>query len=475
LLDKFAGDKNQTPPIFSCGIPQPDCFVRFVVETPFETGGLPWKDAALISDWERYYMSTKTDKALCYVTGQVVPPSQLNPGKLRNAGDKAKLICTNDASGFTYRGRFTDELQVMQVGYEVSQKAHSALRWLIEKQGYRNGSQAIVAWSVQGAQLPPLLDDTDALFKDLPSDTETAYTDEILAGKLKSMIQGYRQSLNVTDRVVVMGIDSATPGRMSITFYRELLGSAFLDRIEEWHRTCSWKHGWKSRGEPDEKGKSKPRYFTFVGAPSPKDIAYAAYGMRVDDKLKKATVERILPCIIDAQPLPADIVQSVVNRAKMRTSFETKWEWNKVLSIACALYRKLNERKRYQMALEKTRTSRDYLYGRLLAVADTMEERALYQAGESRSTNAARMMNRFADHPFSTWRTLDNALSPYRLRLGRRANWYIRMIQDIMVLFSTDDFKNDSPLSGEYLLGYYCQRDALMKKKDPEETVNDVE
>jgi CRISPR-associated protein Csd1 len=42
---------------------------------------------------------------------------------------------------------------------------------------------------------------------------------------------------------------------------------------------------------------------------------------------------------------------------------------NKVFSIACALYRKLNEKEGYDMALEEGRKTRDYLYGRLLALA----------------------------------------------------------------------------------------------------------
>ncbi len=42
------------------------------------------------------------------------------------------------------------------------------------------------------------------------------------------------------------------------------------------------------------------------------------------------------------------------------------------------------------MSLEKDRTTRSYLYGRLLAVADVLEQAALRTAGENRDTNAAR-------------------------------------------------------------------------------------
>ena len=114
---------------------------------------------------------------------------------------------------------------------------------------------------------------------------------QFFALRLKQAMKGYRAMLDPTDDIVVMGLDSATPGRMAITYYRELKGSEFLDRVEGWHQQHAW---------PQDFGKNAK----FVGAPAPRDIAEAAYGMRVDDKLRKATVERLLPCIIDGQTVP---------------------------------------------------------------------------------------------------------------------------------------------------------------------------
>src|ERR1039457_3387116 len=76
----------------------------------------------------------------------------------------------------------------------------------------------------------------------------------------------------------------------------------------------------------------------FVGAPAPREIAEAAYGLRLDDKLRKATVERLLPCIVDARPLPRALVAASVRRACNRAGME-KWEWERCLGIACALVR----------------------------------------------------------------------------------------------------------------------------------------
>jgi len=136
---------------------------------------------------------------------------------------------------------------------------------------------------------------------------------------LNKAIAGYRSKLNSTDDVVIIGLDSATPGRMAITFYRELKGSELLDRIEAWHSQCAW---------PQNFGKDKK----FIGAPSPKDIAWAAFGKKVEEKKNQkflsVTVERLLPCIIDGCRIPHDLVESTFRRICNRVGIKNG-EWEK--------------------------------------------------------------------------------------------------------------------------------------------------
>ena len=119
------------------------------------------------------------------------------------------------------------------------------------------------------------------------------------------------------------------------------------------------------------------------------------------------------------------------------------------------------------MSLEETRTSRDYLYGRLLAIADVMEERTLSDAEKNRPTNATRYMQQFSQRPFQTWKQIHELLTPYLMRQGDKASYYKRLIGQVKDLFvSPEDFISNKPLSGEYLLGYYCQRQTMWEKKD---------
>lgn len=443
---------------------QPDVFVRFSVEEPGDPQAALWTDRSLWASWEQYYASIQSKRGMCLVAGTDTVLADQHPAKIRNAGDRAKLISSNDQAGFTFRGRFRTADEACGVGFDVTQKAHNALRWLIARQGWRDGDQAIVAWAVCGADIPDPMRDTFSLLfecEEGPQESRARTAQEV--GKaLSRKLAGYSATLRVTDDVVVMGLNSATPGRMAITFYRELTGLDLLARVEAWHTQCSW----LQRFAKDK---------VFVGAPAPRDIAQAAFGNNVDDKLRCATVERILPCIFDAAPIPRDLVESCVRRACRRLTTEP-WEWHRNLGIACALYRHHYQERRYDMALEPDRRSRDYLYGRLLAIADHMEARALYVAGEGRATGAARLMQRFSDRPYSTWLTIETSLTPYKMRLRARRPGFLhameQQLDDVMSLFDPDEYTSDLGLTGEFLLGYHCQRAELSAKLDQAKAAN---
>ena len=131
------------------------------------------------------------------------------------------------------------------------------------------------------------------------------------------------------------------------------------------------------------------------------------------------------------------------------------------------------------MTLETERTSRDYLYGRLLSIAEHIEGRALYVGGEKRDTTAAKLMQRFADRPNSTWRTIELALAPYKSRLRAKRPAFMHgmetLLDEVVTKFEGDEFLSDRKLSGEFLLGYHCQRQALNPPKSdkPNESESD--
>lgn len=464
LLKEWVGGKSDTPPIFKIIANPEGAFIRWKVETPSDPCSATWDDRDLMNAWIAYYASRQTKQGLCMVTGDYTTLAVQHPAKLRNAGDKAKLISSNDTSGYTFRGRFLEADEVCGVGFEVTQKAHNALRWLIDpkrKQAFRNGEQVVVSWAVSGKKLPdPFANSFDLFGIESPPNQlvieHQGDAGQAFGNKLSKLLAGYRTELGSTADVVVMGLDSATPGRMAITFYRELTGSEFLDRVRAWHESCAWHQNYS-------------KDMKFIGAPSPRDIAEAAFGRRLDDKLRKATVERLLPCIIDGRLLPRDLVNSAVSRTCNRMGLD-HWEWEKNLGIACALFKSSQkEKETYQMTLETDRTSRDYLYGRLLAIAEHIEGRALYVGGEMRDTTAAKLMQRFADRPASTWRIIEPQLMPYMSRLHAKRPAFLyemkKLLDEVIPSFKDNEFLDDGKLSGEFLLGYHRQRQALNPPK----------
>lgn len=465
LLSEWAGEKEDAPAIFKAlppGQAPQDAVVRWRVDT----GGLQhgcWEDEDLISSWVAHYAGLQSARGFCMVTGEDTALAEQHPAKLRHAADKAKLISSNDTSGFTFRGRFIEAEQAAGVSFEVTQKAHNALRWLIECQGSCNGDQVIVAWATRSINVPQPTEhfiDSSWTGDDEVQARAATTIGHAYALRLRQAIAGYQARFEDAEDVIVMALDAATPGRMAVIYYRRLPSSEFLQRLESWHLAFAW---------PQDYGMQKGKRQSFVGAPTPSDIAQAAYGSRVDGKLESATRARLLPCIVDGTPFPGDLVRSVWQRAVNRIGLDW-WDWEKTLGIACALYKGAHPERSYSMALDRTRRSRDYLFGRLLAVADNLEQMALQLSEEKRETNAARQMAHFARKPMSSWRDLDSQkLPPYRSRLQTRAPGFLRArqgeIQEICDLFNPDEF-DDKPLSGEFLLGFHCQRSALMAKNE---------
>jgi len=83
----------------------------------------------------------------------------------------------------------------------------------------------------------------------------------------------------------------------------------------------------------------------------------------------------------------------------------------------------------------------------------------------------------------STWRSLELALAPYKTRLRTNRPSVLvkreKLLDSVIGMFTGEDFINDSKLSGEFLLGYHCQRSALWNKTgieiDPEDAQSETE
>lgn len=454
---KYEESLGEKPLIFSSGTTdQVSAFVRFNVYSRTSTVDV-WKDREMYQSFIDFYNERLGDEDVDFITGELAPSTERHANKIRHAADKAKLISANDTSGFTFRGRFKTSKEAAGISYEVSQKAHNALKWLIHRQGKTIDNRVFLVWGNDDKSVPdPGEDALDILYHANRKIEEEPDTDKPFAEEVKRAIDGYRNDLNYDSEVNILVLDSATTGRMAVLYYRNMNKEIYLNSLKDWHSQCSWEHRYR---------KNEEKFVKFYGAPATRDIAFAAYGPRASDKIVKGLMERMLPCIIDGQIIPKDIVKSAFQRSSNPVAME-RWEWEKTLSIACALIRKslIEKKEEWDVALDKTITDRSYLFGRLLAVADVLERGALGKE-ETRATNAIRYMNSFSQKPSRTWMTLQASLQPYQARLGTKANYLSKIIDEISDQFAVEDF-NNKPLSEKYLLGFYSQRRELYKKKE---------
>lgn len=473
------------------GITQEDAFVRIRINylNLVDLESRTWRDNSLYDSYINFYLDKLGDRRLCYATGTIQPSTYKHPSKIRNAGDKAKLISSNDESGFTYRGRFHDKEEAFSVGYEYSQKIHNALKWLIVKQGISIGPMTFLAWESNLLSLPSILgypvetdfeddpksvdewDDFETWGTDSEIDTLSAYKD-----RLKKAIWGNQSGIEIKSKAMIMALDAATPGRLAMTMYSEMPLSDLYQNVEKWHYDCAWlRYDWKQK-------RKNIRSFTLY------EIAQCAFGTEqgnfIDCKqeIKNDAIIRLIPCVTERRNVPRDIVQNLVNKASRPVAYKNKNNWRKVLEVTCGMLRKVTieeqenrkQKGECDVALDRQCKDRDYLYGRLIAVAEAAESSTYDRdKDKGRVTNAARYFENFANKPYQTWGNLYNRLLPYmnQMPAPRRA-YYQKLFGEIMDLFEKDDFQCNSKLKPEFLLAYHCQLNDIYSKKTTDKEEN---
>lgn len=428
-----------------------------------ELSGPCWKDLALMQAYVSYRAAklAGTDPAFCMVSGRMEPPASQHPKGIVPVNGNAKLISANDSSGFTYRGRFDQGWQAATVSYTASQKAHNALRWLIANQSVSYGGRTFLCWNPQGIQLPRV---TGPMGR-RKGESQRAADPTQYRRQLQEALSGWKEELPDNAGVVIAAFDAATTGRLAVSYYNELLASDFLDRLHFWEATCCWVNG--------PYGPQSPSLYHLVNW---------AFGtlrngkVETDDRILAQQMQRLVACRVDMAPFPPDIVRALAEKASHLLLYEGESR-QKLLFTACAAIRKYHydpAKEGHDMALDKNCSNRSYLFGRLLAVAEAMEN-STYTEDDRRETNAIRMQKAFTLRPMATWAVLRDKLKPYIKRLGQSKpgllRYYQNTIDEILEWFDPADNTLNQPLEDIYLLGYSHQR--AYRPEKPEQ--NDME
>ena len=446
------------------GIAGQDAFVRFKVSG---ANGVceTWKSKAIQDSFIKFNSRVMGGTGLCYATGEESALTYKHPSKIRNSSDKAKLISSNDESGYTYRGRFSNKEEAFAVSYDYSQKVHNALKWLVENERATKNllsfdSLTLVVWNSALGFVPSITESAGDMFgdnMDMFGNEEDGYSAKMVFAKLlHNKLMGGKVKFDDESKVMIMGLDAATTGRLSIAVYTELAESQFAEALEKWHNETLWLRF---------DGKLKKSLYNSCSLPQ---IANCLYGteqsgrLECDKKVLKDTILRLLPCVTEKRPLPRDIVRILYNRASSPQSFEKDYVHRIILENACALIRKAQldsgnthyYKGEINMAYDPNCNDRSYLFGCLLAIADKAESDT-YDESEKRVTNARRLWSAFAARPCQTWKIIEERLEPYLEKDQRKMTRYTKAINDIMGRMSTEEFSDNSKLSPMYLIGFH--------------------
>lgn len=485
---------------------QNEAMVRFIVRSTVENLDakiIPdecWRDSSLWECYITYRRSLEQQKEICYMTGHLESPTYLHPRRIRGDGDGAKLISANDSTGFTYRGRFATKEEAFSVGSESSQMFHNALKWIIRKQGERFNTLTMVTWeSVTNAPVGRWDVDAETLVSDYERNYEEEEEDdygydedeweeekasevnEPAALAFNRAMNGYQKSVSNTSHMILLALDASTKGRNALFEYKHLDTARYLKNIRKWHEDCWWIHEKRKNG----------KWIHYYGMVGIRDIVNILFGIEIEcegqeeltivdsngKRMCAETAKRLLPCIWDGRDIPSDYVNRAVERASMPYIYKDRHNWERVLTLACSMVKKQrkqrNNKEEWTMKLKEDCTDRNYLYGRLLAVADRIEYRTYDKdTDKMRVTNAKRYMNTFSQRPFETWKMIEENVLPYlnKLEFSER-RYYENVLHEIFELFGLEEFKDNKKLDGLYLLGFHHQSYKLKNnyKKDQSE------
>lgn len=476
--------------------PKPDIFsavsddilkalVRFrVIHIPGDNEPDLWKDQDLQRQYIAFFKHEfSKDLELCYATGKMMRPAGKQGKRIRSPKDKSKLISSNDTKGLTFRGRFKNAHECLSLGHETLQKATNALAWLIRNQGHDCEGRVFLAWS-SSTPLPDILSATNDVIGDEWSTPLEITQPQTLTQWVESFdraIKGYYHNFekdpNAKANVIVL--DAITSGRLSICYYDEFSGRDFIRRIEKWHKSGRWIQHKEVTDNKEKKDKisrkSKKRILGYVGVPSPRTLIKACYGENVSDTKMKMELERIFNCIVQGRPLPIDMERCIVRRVvtMANTASGNKyypWRHGIVEPACTVICNRWNgthsKEEEYKVALDEKNCNRDYLFGRLLAVADQIE-RSTFKGKDkySRLTNAMKYMEVFSMRPAKTWMTIHNRLLPYmQKQKEKHGSKELELLARITDLFQEEDFVSDAPLGSRFLLGFYSQQVVIQQE-----------
>jgi len=465
-------------------------FITFKLEKDFLGDITLTRDIGL-HDFYIDYVRNKNfclkELSYCDITGNLDYCIERHRGIIGNA----KLISISNHNE-TYYGRLKDGKDIYHISYEVSQKVHNMLKYFIDNENYSRfigGDAYIINWLSQnlnkgGIELVSEIEEEDEDFED-----EEEQTMSILGGQISKNLGKYffgeDNSLIEKGSFYVLIIEKVSNGRVSMKYFRKLTRLEAYQRVMNWYKSTSWNFYNHRLHKFENKSPSIYQIVNFIyGQENSK-----GYLSCENKKLSRSTIERLIPCIIDAQKLPKDILKTTFYKLSNKQSY--KKSWNIALNIGCSLIKKYkNDYENCTIDANKIsevkqlKESKSFYYGKLMAIYEKIELDAIRGRkvkGDSkeeknkvqRITNSDRLWNAMIRTPERTRFILESKVKPYMNMLKKNnPGWYVfydKLITEItlkIIKLNEENYSIKSSLDEDFILGYYYQKDNLYQRKD---------
>lgn len=458
-------------------------FVTFRVEIENSTE----KDLSVSTDREIHqnyigYVRKKNSEQMqekCDISGELTYCVSRHRGLMGNA----KLVSISNHNE-TYYGRFDAGEEIIHIGYEVSQKIHLMLKYLLENsQNKRQIGESciLVNWfsdDIGNEEKVNLMDmiapEEEELEEEEPEDEAPKTLGGSFSAAINDYITGKNRKINPEGKFYLMILDKISNGRISIKYFRELPKSELFERVEYWYQTTSW---FFFNSKTQKMTRETPAIFryadTIFGLESDKGFVECR-----NNKLRAKTVERLLPCILERRRIPKDLKNRMFQNLCNRNSYEKTW--NYTLSLGCSLFKKyqIDYQKKVEVneMLDVNEQNRSYLHGRLLAVYEKLEQDVLNSRvsdnKDRRATNAERLWSAYTKMPDRTLKILEDKVKPYRENLIKSnynaVKYYDSIITGIMGrLREVRDYEKvkNRALDEDFVFGYYAQKQDFYTKR----------
>lgn len=467
-----------------------------------------WRNEEVIDSWEKFTIHKKglnDTGILDYFSGKDEPSIEFygKPIKLFGSG-KLISFSTNEDGLKNYSGeRFLNSRDTKRniqsykarLSYISAQKLECALGWISENQSIKlfenDPNELLMVWTPRLQEnknqctYDPNVKKSTVFTFDADSFNEKMYKSENEA--FCKMLLGLENNLaEYPEHTSIMIISKSTIGRITPTLYESYSTFEYMCKLRSWYEKCRF-----YTYNPAVK-KYEERMISLFRIAK----CYSSREIQKGDSIlfepsKHAYIfafKSLLNSVLHSVPVPYVIMQNIVQKAsfpgKYAKSGGIRKNWEYVVESACAMIRYMHmeknpEKGEKDMSLDRESKNVSYLFGRLLAVMDRIEDYALYLKDKEnknrRDTNAKRLWSAYVSRPFSTFNNLRSNIQPYLSSLngGTRK----RFEDEITEIINGLDLQKDNlnkPLQPEYLLGFYHERKELIEK-DKDKKVTDNE